>query len=396
MYMTYQTTIHWTKRVNNHKINQPFNHVTNCPPWEANGRSDSPVPSCPYRTAALCIVDTKCLLRGRNLLTPWSRVLENLTGLQPVKKFPALYGTPKVHYRIHKCPLPVPILSQFDPVHNPHPPSWISILILSSHLRLARQELNIQIQIGKLWVIRVNYRRNREKYIQVRTTEILWMYPIFGHGINVKFATACVPIRVSVMLWILSLPLRIFPDRPLRCGLRFVWITWVSHYLIKMFQLQTLDADHHWLLQNCELTNMETKEHWDMDVNVSFHCSRSLHGTHQGGVMKPVIHTAKCGHIQWHESEQRGGCGEVTSYGKSPWEIWVECRLLQPQGSSSSNELRLYPASKPGDNGNDEGRGSTRDFIFETQWTTSGSKWHCLSLQTTGKETLFSLVSSLG
>jgi len=27
------------------------------------------------------------------LLTPWSRVLENLTGLQLVKKFPAFYGT---------------------------------------------------------------------------------------------------------------------------------------------------------------------------------------------------------------------------------------------------------------------------------------------------------------
>jgi hypothetical protein len=27
------------------------------------------------------------------LLTPWSRVLEKLTGLQLVKKFPAFYGT---------------------------------------------------------------------------------------------------------------------------------------------------------------------------------------------------------------------------------------------------------------------------------------------------------------
>jgi len=43
---------------------------------------------------------------------------------------------PKVHYRIHKCLPPVPILSQLDPIHIPHPTSWRSILILSSHLSL--------------------------------------------------------------------------------------------------------------------------------------------------------------------------------------------------------------------------------------------------------------------
>jgi hypothetical protein len=43
---------------------------------------------------------------------------------------------PQVHYCIYKCLSLVPVLGQINPVHVPHPTSWISILILSSHLRL--------------------------------------------------------------------------------------------------------------------------------------------------------------------------------------------------------------------------------------------------------------------
>ena len=82
-------------------------------------------------TGMLC----NCLLTC--LLTAWCRVLlEQLTGLQLVKKFPAFHGT-----RIFITALTSVrhlSLSWASPIQSihPHPTSWRSVLILSTHLRL--------------------------------------------------------------------------------------------------------------------------------------------------------------------------------------------------------------------------------------------------------------------
>ena len=80
-------------------------------------------------------------------LTPWCRVLlEKLTGLQLVKKIPHILWNPKVHYRTHKRPPPVPVLGQLNPVHIPtsHPLEFHANIIHPSSPRSPQWSLSLR------------------------------------------------------------------------------------------------------------------------------------------------------------------------------------------------------------------------------------------------------------
>ena len=89
-----------------------------------------------YKTSP-CFKPFICLYLLTYLLTPWCRVfLEKVTGLQLVKKFPAFHGTRMFITALTSVrQLSLSWASPLQSIY-PHPTSWRSVLILSTHLRL--------------------------------------------------------------------------------------------------------------------------------------------------------------------------------------------------------------------------------------------------------------------